>query len=114
MADNLKNKNILIGISGGIAAFKICELLRMLVKEGASVRVVMTEAASKFVTPLTYSALGAESVSTSMWDPSRESLEHISWADWADLFIVAPATANIIAKMAAGIADDVLSTQLLA
>ncbi len=114
MASNLKNKNILIGISGGIAAFKICELLRMFAKEGASVRIVMTEAATKFVTPLTFSALGAESVSTSMWDPARDSLEHVNWADWADLFIVAPATADIIAKMAAGIADDVLSTQILA
>ncbi|MCP4581194.1 MAG: bifunctional phosphopantothenoylcysteine decarboxylase/phosphopantothenate--cysteine ligase CoaBC [candidate division Zixibacteria bacterium] len=114
MPSNLKNKKVLIGISGGIAAFKICELLRMLVKAGASVRVVMTESASKFVTPLTFSALGAESVSTSMWDPGRDSLEHVSWADWADLFVIAPATANIIAKMAAGIADEVLSTQLLA
>jgi phosphopantothenoylcysteine decarboxylase/phosphopantothenate--cysteine ligase len=114
MSENLKNKNILIGVSGGIAAFKACELLRMLVKEGASVRVVMTEAAEKFVTRLTFSALGAESVSTSMWDPNRDSLEHINWADWGDIFVVVPATANIIAKMASGIADDILSTHLLA
>jgi phosphopantothenoylcysteine decarboxylase/phosphopantothenate--cysteine ligase len=114
MPDSLKNKNILIGVSGGIAAFKICELLRMLVKEGASVRVVMTDSAAKFVTPMTFSALGAQEVSATMWDPKRDSLEHINWADWADLFVVAPATANIIAKMAAGIADEVLSTQLLA
>lgn len=114
MPENLKNKKVLIGISGGIAAFKICELLRLLVKEGASVRVVMTESAAKFVTPLTFSALGAESVSASMWDPSRDSLEHVSWADWANLFVVAPATANIIAKMATGIADETLSTHLLA
>ncbi len=110
----LNNKKILLGISGGIAAFKICELLRMLVKAGANVRVVMTQSAAKFVTPLTFSALGAESVATDMWDPGRDSLEHVSWADWADIFVVAPATANIIAKMAAGIADEVLSTQLLA
>lgn len=114
MPESMKNKNILIGISGGIAAFKICELLRLLVKEGAAVRVVMTEAAAKFVTPLTFSALGAESVSASMWDPGRDSLEHISWANWGDLFVVAPATANIMAKMAAGIADEALSTHLLA
>ena len=114
MAEKLKNKKILIGVAGGIAAFKICELLRLLVKEGAAVRVVMTEAATKFVRPLSFSALGAESVSTDMWDPQRDSLEHVSWADWADLFVIAPATANIIAKMAAGIADEVLSTQLLA
>ena len=114
MPESLKNKHVLIGISGGIAAFKTAELLRMLVKEGASVRIVMTGSAAKFVTPLTFSALGAESVSTSMFDPNRESLEHISWADWGDLFVVAPATANIIAKMASGIADEVLSTHLLA
>jgi len=114
MQDVLNNKKILLGISGGIAAFKICELLRMLVKAGASVRVVMTQSAVKFVTPLTFSALGAESVSTDMWDPGRDSLEHVGWADWADIFVIAPATANIIAKMTAGIADEVLSTQLLA
>ncbi|MCD6163386.1 MAG: bifunctional phosphopantothenoylcysteine decarboxylase/phosphopantothenate--cysteine ligase CoaBC [candidate division Zixibacteria bacterium] len=114
MAESLKNKNILLGISGGIAAFKICELLRLLVKAGAKVRVVMTESASKFVAPLTFSALGAESVSTNMWDPNRDSLQHVNWADWADIIVIAPATANIIAKMASGIADDALSTQLLA
>lgn len=114
MAESLKNKNILLGISGGIAAFKICELLRLLVKAGAKVRMVMTDSASKFVAPLTFSALGAESVSTSLWDPSRDSLQHVNWADWADIFVIAPATANIIAKMVSGIADDVLSTQILA
>ncbi len=114
MADILKDKKILIGISGGIACYKIGELLRLLVKSGARVRVIMSESATKFVTPLTFSGLGAESVSTDMWDPQRDSLEHVSWADWGDLLVVAPATANIIAKMAAGIADEVLSTQILA
>lgn len=114
MADILKDKKILIGISGGIACYKIGELLRMLVKSGARVRVIMSESATKFVTPLTFSGLGAESVSTDMWDPQRDSLEHVSWADWGDLLVVAPATANIIAKMASGIADEVLSTQILA
>jgi phosphopantothenoylcysteine decarboxylase/phosphopantothenate--cysteine ligase len=114
MAEILKNKHVLLGISGGIAAFKACELLRQLIKAGAKVRVVMTEAATKFITPLTFSALGAESVSTDMWDEKRDSLEHVSWSDWADIFVIAPATANIIAKMAAGIADEVLSTQILA
>jgi phosphopantothenoylcysteine decarboxylase / phosphopantothenate---cysteine ligase len=114
MAEILKDKKILLGISGGIACFKAAELLRLLVKNGSKVRVVMSASATKFVAPLTFSGLGAESVSTDMWDLNRESLEHVSWADWADLFVVAPATGNIIAKMATGIADEVLSTQLLA
>ncbi len=114
MTEILKDKKILIGISGGIACYKIGELLRLLIKSGARVRVIMSASATKFVTPLTFSGLGAESVSTDMWDPQRESLEHVSWADWGDLLVVAPATANIIAKMAAGIADEVLSTQILA
>jgi phosphopantothenoylcysteine decarboxylase/phosphopantothenate--cysteine ligase len=114
MAEILKDKKIILGISGGIACFKACELLRLLVKSGAKVRVVMSQGATKFVTPLSFSGLGAESVSTDMWDPHRESLEHVSWADWGEVFILAPATANIIAKIAAGIADEVLSTQLLA
>jgi phosphopantothenoylcysteine decarboxylase/phosphopantothenate--cysteine ligase len=90
MADILKDKKILIGISGGIACYKIGELLRLLVKSGARVRVIMSESATKFVTPLTFSGLGAESVSTDMWDPQRDSLEHVSWADWGDLLVVAP------------------------
>lgn len=114
MAEILKGKKILLGVSGGIAAYKTCELMRLLVKSGARVRVVMSPSATRFVTALTFSALGAESVSTDMWDPQRDSLEHVSWADWSDMLIVAPATANIIAKMAAGIADEVLSTQILA
>jgi phosphopantothenoylcysteine decarboxylase/phosphopantothenate--cysteine ligase len=113
MTEILKGKKILLGVSGGIACYKAGELLRLLVKDGARVRVVMSSSASKFITPLTFSGLGAESVSSDMWDPSRESLEHVSWADWADMFVIVPATANIIAKIAAGIADEVLSTQLL-
>ena len=110
----LKGKKILLGVSGGIAAFKACELLRLLVKSEALVRVVMTRSATKFVTPLTFSSLGAELVTADMWDVGRDSLDHVKWAEWADMFVVAPATANIIAKMATGIADEVLSTQLLA
>jgi len=114
MSRSSAGRRIILGVSGGIGAFKACELLRLLVKNGTKVRVVMTDSAQKFVTPLSFSALGAESVSTGMWDTNRDALEHVSWADWGELFVVAPATANIIAKMAAGIADDVLSTQLLA
>jgi phosphopantothenoylcysteine decarboxylase/phosphopantothenate--cysteine ligase len=110
----IKDRNILLGVSGGVGAFKACELLRLFVKAGAHVRVILTKAAREFVTPLSFSALGAESVSADMFEEKRESLEHVSWADWGDLFVVAPATANIIGKMANGIADEILSTQAVA
>lgn len=111
---SIKDKQILLGVSGGVGAFKACELLRLLVKSGAHVRVILTEAAREFVTPLSFSALGAESVSSEMFEVKRESLEHVSWADWGDLLVIAPATANIIGKMANGIADEILSTQAMA
>lgn len=110
----VKGKKILLGVSGGIGAFKACELLRLFVKAGAHVRVILTEAAREFVTPLSFRALGAESVSADMFEEKRESLEHVSWADWGDLLVIAPATANIIGKMANGIADEILSTQAIA
>jgi phosphopantothenoylcysteine decarboxylase/phosphopantothenate--cysteine ligase len=110
----IKDRKILLGVSGGVGAFKACELLRLFVKAGAQVRVILTEAAGKFVTPLSFSALGAESVSVDMFEVKRESLEHVSWADWSDLLVIAPATANIIGKMANGIADEILSTQAVA
>jgi phosphopantothenoylcysteine decarboxylase/phosphopantothenate--cysteine ligase len=110
----IKDKKILLGVSGGVGAFKACELLRLFVKAGAHVRVILTEAAKEFVTPLSFRALGAESVSIDLFGEKRESLEHVSWADWGDLLVIAPATANIIGKMANGIADEVLSTQAMA
>lgn len=112
--NTVKDKKILLGVSGGVGAFKACELLRLFVKADAHVRVILTEAAKEFVTPLSFRALGAESVSADMFDEKRESLEHVSWADWGDLLVIAPATANIIGKMANGIADEVLSTQAMA
>lgn len=111
---SMNGKNILLGVSGGVGAFKACELLRLFVKSGANVRVIMTAAATKFVAPLSFQSLGAESVSSDMFVEKRETLEHVSWADWGDLLVIAPATANIIGKMANGIADEVLSTQALA
>jgi len=106
---NLTNKKIVLGITGGIAAYKCAELVRRLKDAGCEVKVVMTESAKHFITPLTMQAVSGETVSDSLLDPSAEaSMGHIEFAKWADLILVAPATCNIIAKMAAGIADDLL------
>jgi phosphopantothenoylcysteine decarboxylase/phosphopantothenate--cysteine ligase len=110
----MKDKKILLGVSGGVGAFKACELLRLFVKAGATVRVIMTKAASEFITPLSFQSLGAECVSVNMFHEKRDSLEHVSWADWGDILVIAPATANIIGKLANGIADEILSTQAIA
>ncbi len=110
----LQNKSILLGISGGIAAYKAAELVRLLVKAGASVRVVMTKNAQEFITPLTLQSLSGNPVSTDTFDLTQESeIGHIRLADTADLILIAPATANILAKLAHGLADDLLSTLLL-
>ncbi|WP_350634792.1 bifunctional phosphopantothenoylcysteine decarboxylase/phosphopantothenate--cysteine ligase CoaBC [Pseudoalteromonas sp. GW168-MNA-CIBAN-0100] len=112
---NLTNKKIVLGITGGIAAYKCAELVRRLKDSGCEVKVVMTESAKHFITALTMQAVSGETVSDSLLDPSAEaSMGHIEFAKWADLILVAPATCNIIAKMAAGIADDLLTTLLLA
>jgi phosphopantothenoylcysteine decarboxylase / phosphopantothenate---cysteine ligase len=112
---SLSGKHILLGITGGIAAYKCPDLVRHLKKAGAQVHVVLTESASHFVTPMTLQALSGNTVSSDLFDPSAElSMSHIELAKWADLVLIAPATANIIAKMANGIADDLLSTICLA
>ncbi|WP_440589873.1 bifunctional phosphopantothenoylcysteine decarboxylase/phosphopantothenate--cysteine ligase CoaBC [Pseudoalteromonas pernae] len=109
------NKKVVLGISGGIAAYKCAELTRRLKERGCEVKVVMTQSAKHFITPLTMQAVSSEMVSDSLLDPQAEAaMGHIEFAKWADLILVAPATANIIAKMAAGIADDLLTTLLLA
>lgn len=111
----LTGKKILLGVTGGIAAFKAASLCSKLVKEGAEVKVIMTPSATQFITELTLQALSKNVVYTDTFDEKHaNSIAHISLADWADLVLVAPATANIIGKMAAGIADDMLSTTLLA
>ena len=111
----LKGKSILLGVSGGIAVYKAAELVRLLVKEGASVHVVMTANAQQFVTPLTFQALSNNTVGLDLFSMESESrITHIQKARLADLVLVAPATANLMAKMAAGIADDFLTTILLA
>ena len=108
-------KNIVLGISGGIAAYKCAELVRRLKERNCNVKVVMTDSAKHFITPLTMQAVSGESVSDSLLDPSAEAaMGHIEFAKWADLILVAPASSNIIAKMATGIADDLLTTLLLA
>jgi phosphopantothenoylcysteine decarboxylase/phosphopantothenate--cysteine ligase len=111
----LTDKTIILGVTGSIAAYKAAELTSKLVQAGARVSVVMTEAATEFVTPLTFRSLTNSPVVTSMWELSSEfSIEHVSLADAADVVVIAPATANIIAKLASGIADDMLTTTVLA
>ncbi|MFO7543517.1 MAG: bifunctional phosphopantothenoylcysteine decarboxylase/phosphopantothenate--cysteine ligase CoaBC [Thiobacillus sp.] len=112
---SLANKKILLGVTGGIAAYKAAELCRLLVKAGADVQVVMTTAAQQFVTPLTFQALSGKSVLTSLWNAdSGDGMEHIHLSRTADLLLVAPASADFLAKLAQGRADDLLSTLCLA
>ncbi|MFC0301474.1 bifunctional phosphopantothenoylcysteine decarboxylase/phosphopantothenate--cysteine ligase CoaBC [Virgibacillus soli] len=111
----LQDKKIILGVSGGIAAYKACALASKLTQEGASVKVMMTKEATHFVTPLTFQALTRQPVYTDVFDEKDPvKIAHIDVADWADMIIIAPATANIIAKLASGIADDMLTTTLLA
>ena len=111
----LQGKKIVLGVTGGIAVYKAVDLVSRLRKAGCEVRVVMTEHAQQFVTPLTFKEISGNAVATSMWNANQEfNVEHIALANWADAFLVAPATANILAKMACGLADDLLSTTLLA
>lgn len=107
----LEKRKIALGISGGIAAYKSAYLTRLLVKAGAEVTTIMTANAQKFITPLTFQTLSGRRVISSAFDPPAEvKVEHIELAQWAEILVVAPATANIMAKFAQGIADDFLST----
>ncbi|MFS2262095.1 bifunctional phosphopantothenoylcysteine decarboxylase/phosphopantothenate--cysteine ligase CoaBC [Vibrio vulnificus] len=111
----LAGKKILLGISGGIAAYKCADLTRRLKERGAEVQVVMTKAAKEFITPLTMQAVSGQPVSDSLLDPAAEaSMGHIELAKWADLILLAPATADLIARMAAGMGNDLLTTLVLA
>lgn len=113
----ISDKKILLGVCGGIAAYKSCEVVRQLVKEGAEVRVVMTRAATEFITPLTMETLSRHHVTTGTFpsqDPSITGTHHIEIARWPDLMLIAPATANVLGKIANGIADDALSTIAMA
>ena len=111
----LENKNILLGVTGGIAAYKIANLASMLKKQKANVRVIMTKNACQFITPMTFETLTAQKVYTDTFDRDFEfKVDHIELGKWADVFLIAPATANVIGKLANGIADDMLTTTALA
>jgi phosphopantothenoylcysteine decarboxylase / phosphopantothenate---cysteine ligase len=111
----LKGKEIILGVTGGIAAFKAVELLRLLTKAGANVHVIMTASAQEFVTPLTFQTLSMNPVSTSLFNLiSEREIGHISLAARTDLIIIAPATANVVGRIAGGIADDMLTTTVMA
>lgn len=111
----LNNKNVVLGVSGGIAAYKACELTSRLKKLNANVDVIMTKSAAEFVTPLTFQSLSLNQVIVDMFDkPKYWEIEHISLAKKADIIVIAPATANVIGKLANGIADDMLSTTVMA
>jgi len=112
---HLFNRNVLLGVSGGIAAYKSAELIRQLQERGASVRVIMTHGAQEFITPLTLQVLSGNPVHTELLDEQAElGMGHIELARWADVLLIAPATADLIARLSAGRADDLLSTVALA
>jgi phosphopantothenoylcysteine decarboxylase/phosphopantothenate--cysteine ligase len=111
----MHGKHILLGVTGGIAAYKSADLVRRLRERGAEVQVVMTDGAREFVTPMTFQALSGRAVRTDLWDPAAEaSMGHIELARWADLVLIAPASADFLARLAGGRADDLLSTTCLA
>lgn len=115
MATNGQQRTVVLGVTGGIACYKAVELVRLLVKNGFKVRVIMTRGAMEFVTPLTFQTLSGNPVATETFSLTQESeIGHINLADSADLFVIAPATANVIGKLASGIADDLLTTVLMA
>ena len=113
---SLRSKKIVVGVTGGIAAYKTCELVRELKKQGAQVRVVMTEAARQFVSELTFSTLSENPVQVSLFEVTEKetAITHIELSRWCDLCVVCPATANVIGKISAGIADDLLTTTVMA
>ena len=111
----MSSARILLLVTGGIAAYKSCFLARLLVQAGFSVKVAMTEAATHFVTPMTFQVLSGHPVATDLWGEGQsEALDHVEYARWADLAVIAPATANTLAKAAHGLADDIVSTLLVA
>jgi phosphopantothenoylcysteine decarboxylase/phosphopantothenate--cysteine ligase len=113
--DVFAGKKIALGVTGSIAAYKACELVRLFSKAGAEVSVLMTAAAQQFVTPLTFRTLSRRSVATGMFDnPQTWIPGHVSLATWCDVLALAPCTANVIAKLACGIADDIVSSVALA
>src|SRR5260221_6496405 len=113
--DKVLNRRVLLGVTGGIAAYKVAELARLLMRNNVEVQVAMTEAATRFVTPATFQALTGKPVVTDLWDASyANSMAHIDLSRGADAILIAPASADFIAKLAHGLADDLLSTLCLA
>ncbi|GAI48305.1 unnamed protein product, partial [marine sediment metagenome] len=111
----LANKTIILGITGSIAAYKAADIAGKLVQTGAAVEVIMTESATKFIAPLTLRNITLRPVVSDMFEPAAEfSIEHVALAEATDVIVIAPATANIIAKLAAGISDDMLTCTVLA
>ncbi|MDZ7611040.1 MAG: bifunctional phosphopantothenoylcysteine decarboxylase/phosphopantothenate--cysteine ligase CoaBC [Candidatus Desulforudaceae bacterium] len=110
----LAGRRVILGVAGGIAAYKAAEIAGTLVKQGVEVRVIMTRAAQEFITPLTLQTITSHEVASDMFTPRSGGVAHIEAARWGEAFLIAPATANIIGKMAAGIGDDLLSTIVLA
>lgn len=111
----LQGRRVIVGVGGGIAAYKACELVRELGRAGAEVRVAMTRSAQQFVTPLTFQALSGHPVLTDYFDPAQEgNFGHLDLARWGELYVVAPATADLLARVRAGLADDAVTTSLLA
>ncbi|MFC1475309.1 flavoprotein, partial [Candidatus Zixiibacteriota bacterium] len=112
---SIKNKKILIGMTGGIACYKIPYLIRSITKDGGEVQVVMTEAATKFITPLTLETISRRPVALQLFPEEKfVSTRHIELAEWPDLIMIAPTTANFIGKVASGISDDLLTTIICA
>ncbi len=113
-SDALAGREVLVAVCGGIAAYKICSVVSELAQRGASVTVAMTEAATQFVTPMTFQALSGRKVFTKLWSPHDDAdIQHIHLTERLDAVLVAPATANMIGKMANGLADDLVSTLLI-
>ncbi|TET64149.1 bifunctional phosphopantothenoylcysteine decarboxylase/phosphopantothenate--cysteine ligase CoaBC, partial [Candidatus Aerophobetes bacterium] len=114
MSSVLKDRNIVLGVAGSIAAYKAAEIVRLLRKRGASVYPLMTQAAIHFVHPLTLTSLSAQEVALDLFETKRGRMRHLSLAELADLVLIAPATANVMGKIAHGIADDLLTTAVMA
>lgn len=115
MIHGLRDKNIVLGVTGSIASYKALDLASKLTQCGASVNVILTKAASRFISPLAFQAITHQPVTTEMFEPnSGRDIEHVALAQWADLVIIAPATANVMARLASGFADDSLTTTILA
>ena len=115
MIHGLRDKNIVLGVTGSIASYKALDLASKLTQGGASVNVILSKAASRFISPLAFQAITHRPVTTEMFEPnSGEGIEHVALAEWANLVVIAPATANVIARLASGLADDPLTTTILA